>query len=88
MGIKSFKAITPGQRFKTVSMFEQVTKSEPEKKMTKGIKKSGGRNNLGVVTSRHRGGGNKRKYRENVNVLATEASTTEYKIPEIISPPI
>ena len=64
MGIKSFKAITPGQRFKTVSMFEQVTKSEPEKKLTKGIKKSGGRNNLGVVTSRHRGGGNKRRYRE------------------------
>jgi large subunit ribosomal protein L2 len=64
MGIKSFKAITPGQRFKTVSDFAQVTKSEPEKKLTRGIKKSGGRNNLGGVTSRHRGGGNKRRYRE------------------------
>jgi large subunit ribosomal protein L2 len=64
MGIKSFKAITPGQRFKTVSDFAQVTKSEPEKKLTRGLKKSGGRNNLGSVTSRHRGGGNKRKYRE------------------------
>jgi large subunit ribosomal protein L2 len=64
MGIKSFKAITPGQRFKTVSTFDQVTKSEPEKKLTRGLKKSGGRNNLGSVTSRHRGGGNKRKYRE------------------------
>jgi large subunit ribosomal protein L2 len=64
MGIKSFKAITPGQRFKTVSTFEQVTKSEPEKKLTKGMKKTGGRNNLGSVTSRHRGGGNKRKYRD------------------------
>lgn len=64
MGIKSFKAITPGQRFKTVSTFEQVTKSEPEKKLTKGIRKSGGRNNTGSVTSRHRGGGNKRKYRD------------------------
>jgi large subunit ribosomal protein L2 len=64
MGIKSFKAITPGQRFKTVSDFVQVTKSEPEKKLTRGIKKSGGRNNMGGVTSRHRGGGNKRRYRE------------------------
>jgi len=64
MGIKSFKAITPGQRFKTVSDFAQVTKSEPEKKLTRGLKKSGGRNNLGGVTSRHRGGGNKRRYRE------------------------
>jgi large subunit ribosomal protein L2 len=64
MGIKSFKAITPGQRYKTVSDFAQVTKSEPEKKLTRGMKKSGGRNNLGSVTSRHRGGGNKRRYRE------------------------
>jgi large subunit ribosomal protein L2 len=64
MGIKSFKAITPGQRYKTVSTFEQVTKSEPEKKLTRGIKKSGGRNNSGNVTSRHRGGGNKRRYRD------------------------
>jgi len=64
MGIKSFKAITPGQRFKTVSDFAQVTKSEPEKKLTRGLKKSGGRNNLGSITARHRGGGNKRKYRD------------------------
>lgn len=64
MGIKSFKPITPGQRFKTVSDFAQVTKSEPEKKLTRGLKKSGGRNNQGNLTSRHRGGGNKRKYRE------------------------
>jgi large subunit ribosomal protein L2 len=63
MGIKSFKPITPGQRHKTVSTFEQVTKSEPEKSLTKGLRKSGGRNNVGRVTSWHRGGGNKRKYR-------------------------
>ena len=63
MGIKSFKPITPGQRFKTVSTFDEVTKSEPEKKLTRGIKKSGGRNNSGNITSRHRGSGNKRKYR-------------------------
>jgi large subunit ribosomal protein L2 len=64
MGIKSFKPITPGQRFKTVSDFAQVTKSEPEKKLTRGLKKSGGRNSQGNLTSRHRGGGNKRRYRE------------------------
>ena len=64
MGIKSFKAITPGQRFKTVSDFEMVTESRPEKSLVKGLKKSGGRNNFGRVTSWHRGGGHKRKYRD------------------------
>jgi large subunit ribosomal protein L2 len=64
MGIKSFKPITPGQRFKTVSTYDQVTISEPEKSLTKGKKNNAGRNNLGRVTSRHRGGGNKRRYRE------------------------
>jgi len=63
MGIKSFKPKTPAQRFKTVSSFEQVTKSKPEKKLTKGVSKTGGRNNNGRVTSWHRGGGHKRKYR-------------------------
>jgi large subunit ribosomal protein L2 len=63
MGIKSFKPITPGQRFKTVSTFEQITKSEPEKSLIRGLKKSGGRNNGGQITSWHRGGGNKRRYR-------------------------
>ncbi|HHJ52150.1 MAG TPA: 50S ribosomal protein L2, partial [Caldithrix abyssi] len=63
MGIKSFKPITPGQRFKTVSDFAEITKAEPEKSLLQPLKKSGGRNNLGRVTSRHRGGGHKRKYR-------------------------
>ncbi len=63
MGIKSFKPITPGQRFKTVSDFAEITKSEPEKSLLAPLKKSGGRNNFGRVTSRHRGGGHKRKYR-------------------------
>jgi large subunit ribosomal protein L2 len=63
MGIKSFKPTTPGQRFKTVSTFEQVTKTEPEKSLSRGLKKSSGRNNFGRVTSRHRGGGNKKRYR-------------------------
>jgi large subunit ribosomal protein L2 len=63
MGIKSFKAITPGQRYKTVSDFAQITKSEPEKKLTRGLNKSGGRNSKGRITSWHRGGGSKKKYR-------------------------
>ena len=63
MGIKSFKPITPGQRYKTVSTFDQITKSKPEKSLIRGLKKSGGRNNGGQITSWHRGGGNKRRYR-------------------------
>ena len=63
MGIKTFKPITPGQRFKTVSDFEQITRSTPEKSLLAPLKKSGGRNNAGRVTSWHRGGGHKRRYR-------------------------
>ncbi len=63
MGIKTFKPKTPGQRFKSVSDFAQVTRSEPEKSLLAPLKKSGGRNNLGRVTSWHRGGGHKRRYR-------------------------
>ncbi len=63
MPIKSFKPITPSQRFKTVSTFDEVTKEKPEKKLTRSLKKSGGRNNSGRMTMRRRGGGHKRKYR-------------------------
>jgi len=63
MGIKTFKPKTPGQRFKTVSDFAQITRTEPEKSLLAPLKKSGGRNNLGRVTSWHRGGGHKRRYR-------------------------
>ncbi len=64
MGIKSFKPITPGQRFKTVSDFAQVTTDKPEKSLLAPIKKSGGRNSHGRVTARHQGGGHKRRYRK------------------------
>jgi large subunit ribosomal protein L2 len=63
MAIKSFKPKTPGQRFKSVSTFDQITASKPEKSLIKGSKKSGGRNNFGRITSWHRGGGHKRKFR-------------------------
>ncbi len=63
MAVKTFKPKTPGQRFKSVSSFEQITKDTPEKSLVKGLTKSGGRNSQGRVTSWHRGGGHKRKYR-------------------------
>lgn len=64
MGIRVLKPITPGTRFYSVSTFEEITKgNEPEKSLTAPLKKSGGRNNTGRITSRHRGGGHKRKYR-------------------------
>lgn len=63
MAIKKLKPNTPGTRFMSVSTFEEITKTTPEKSLLGVIKKSGGRNNLGHVTSRHIGGGHKRKYR-------------------------
>jgi len=63
MSIKTFKPTTPGQRFKMVTGFEEITTTTPEKSLVSGKKRSGGRNNLGRVTSWHRGGGHKRKYR-------------------------
>jgi large subunit ribosomal protein L2 len=63
MSIKKLKPVTPGTRFRTNFTFEEITKSEPEKSLLVSLKKSGGRNNLGRVTARHRGGGHKRKYR-------------------------
>ncbi len=63
MPIKSFKPVTPTLRFKTVSTFEEVTKDRPERSLIITAKKSGGRNNLGRITCRHRGGGHKRAYR-------------------------
>ncbi|MDT7960392.1 MAG: 50S ribosomal protein L2 [Armatimonadota bacterium] len=63
MGIKKWKPITPGRRFMQTSTYEEITKDEPEKSLTVGLRKTGGRNNMGRVTARHRGGGNKRLYR-------------------------
>jgi len=63
MAIRKYKPNTPGTRYMSVSNFEEITKSEPEKSLTAPLDKSGGRNNLGRITTRHRGGGHKRKYR-------------------------
>jgi len=63
MGIRKLRPMTAGTRFYSVSTFEEVTKEKPEKALLRPLKKSGGRNNNGRITSRHRGGGHKRRYR-------------------------
>lgn len=64
MAIRKTKPTSPGRRFATYQLREQITASEPEKSLVEGIKKSGGRNSNGRITSRHRGGGAKRRYRK------------------------
>jgi len=63
MPIKSFNPTSPARRSMTVSTFEEITKSKPEKSLVESLNKSGGRNSYGRITVRHRGGGAKRKYR-------------------------
>jgi large subunit ribosomal protein L2 len=63
MGIKTKKPTSPGRRFQTGSNFEEITREKPEKSLVRSLNKKGGRNALGRVTARHRGGGHKRKYR-------------------------
>ncbi len=63
MALKTFRPLTPTSRFKALPDFAEITKDKPEKKLTEPLKKSGGRNNKGRLTMRHRGGGHKRRYR-------------------------
>lgn len=63
MPVKKRKPVTPSQRFMSVLDFSELSKKPPEKKLLKGLKKTGGRNNRGRLTSRHHGGGHKRRYR-------------------------
>jgi len=63
MPIRKPKPTSPGRRFASYSDFAEVTKTEPERTLVEGLKKSGGRNARGRKTARHRGGGAKRLYR-------------------------
>jgi large subunit ribosomal protein L2 len=63
MPIKKFRPTTPTRRFQTVVLRDEITRETPEKRLTAGLKKSGGRNNKGTTTIRFRGGGHKRTYR-------------------------
>jgi large subunit ribosomal protein L2 len=83
MGIKKLKPTTPGTRFRSNYTFEEITKTVPEKSLTVALKKSGGRNNLGRITSRHIGGGHKRRYRiidfkRNKHGIAAKVFSIEY----------
>src|SRR5438067_13355112 len=64
MAIRRYKPTSPGRRFMSVSSFEEITKTEPEKGLTEPLKKSGGRNVNGRITRRHQGGGHQRQYRQ------------------------
>ncbi len=63
MAIRKLRPMTPGTRWMSVPAFDEITKTRPEKRLIEPLRKSGGRNNTGRITSRHRGGGHKRFYR-------------------------
>ncbi len=83
MAVKKQKPTSPGRRFQTVSDFADVTRSKPEKGLVSGKKRSSGRNAHGRITSRHRGGGHKRRYRtvdfrRNKDDIAAKVAAVEY----------
>jgi len=83
VGIKKFKPTSPGRRFVTVSTFEEITTTEPEKSLLEPLKKQSGRNANGRITVRHRGGGHKRKYRvidfkRNKDGIPAKVASIEY----------
>ncbi|MCS1352558.1 50S ribosomal protein L2 [Mechercharimyces sp. CAU 1602] len=83
MGIKHFKPTSPGRRQMTVSTFEEITTTTPEKSLLAPLNKKSGRNNQGRLTMRHQGGGHKRKYRiidfkRNKDGIDGKVATIEY----------
>ena len=64
MGIRFYQAFTPGTRNRSVSDFSEITHSKPEKSLSSSLHSAKGRNNRGVITCRHKGGGHKRLYRQ------------------------
>ena len=83
MAVKRFRPVTPTLRYKTVSSFAEITRSTPEKSLLEPIKRTGGRNNQGRLTCRHRGGGHKRMYRiidfrRNKRDVPAKVATIEY----------
>ncbi len=83
MPVKKYKPITPGMRHRVGNAYSELTHTGPEKSLTEGIGKSGGRNKDGRTTSRHRGGGHKRRYRiidfkRNKHNIPATVKTIEY----------
>src|SRR6476646_4753328 len=83
MGIRLYRAYTPGTRNRSVSEFNEISQTKPEKSLTYSVHRSNGRNNRGVITSRHRGGGHKKLYRQidfkrnKIGIIA-KVATVEY----------
>ena len=83
MALRFYKAYTPGTRHRSVSDYTELTKTRPEKSLTSSLHRAKGRNNRGVITCRHRGGGHKRLYRQidfrrNKYDMTAEVQTIEY----------
>jgi large subunit ribosomal protein L2 len=83
MALRFYKAYTPGTRHRSVSDYTELTKTRPEKSLTSSLHRAKGRNNRGVITCRHRGGGHKRLYRQidfrrNKYDMSAEVQTIEY----------
>src|SRR6184192_1412302 len=83
MPIRQYRPTSPGRRGMSVSTFEEITKTKPEKSLTVRLKKHAGRNNQGKITLRHRGGGHKRLYRiidwkRNKTGVPATVKTVEY----------
>jgi large subunit ribosomal protein L2 len=83
MGLKKYKPTSPGRRFQSVSDFAEITATTPEKSLLEPLHKTGGRNNNGRITTRHQGGGHKRRYRRidfkrNKDGVPAKVATIEY----------
>tara|TARA_B100000768_G_scaffold138925_1_gene130179 strand:+ start:215 stop:1048 length:834 start_codon:yes stop_codon:yes gene_type:complete len=83
MALRFYKAYTPGTRHRSVSDYTELSKTRPEKSLTSSLHRAKGRNNRGVITCRHRGGGHKRLYRQidfrrNKYDMTAEVQTIEY----------
>ena len=83
MGLKKYKPTSPGRRFQTVSDFSEITATTPEKSLIEPLSSKGGRNNNGRITTRHQGGGHKRRYRtidfkRNKDGVPAKVATIEY----------
>ncbi|NCF56411.1 MAG: 50S ribosomal protein L2, partial [Planctomycetia bacterium] len=83
MGVRKYKPTSPGRRNASVSDFKEITATRPEKSLCEPLHKTGGRNNQGHITTRHRGGGHKRLYRRidflrNKDGIPARVATIEY----------
>lgn len=83
MAVKKFVPTSPGKRYMTVSDFSEITTDKPEKSLLEPLKRKGGRNQQGKITTRHQGGGHKRQYRKidfkrNKDGIPAKVATIEY----------